>query len=164
MTRPTWLLVGCLCLAFGLGPGSRVSAQPAQRHDMSQMMGQATTPMYDSKSETTIKGTVEKVEETAPGGAMGRGRGRGMGQGMGGTHMIVKTDSGSVVVHLGPTAFLAEHDLKIADGDRVEVLGSRVAMGGEDVVIAREITSGGKTLTLRDASGRPLWRMQPGPK
>ena len=60
--------------------------------------GQQASPMYDLKTETTIKGTVESVETVA---AMGRGRGAA-----GGTHLVVKTEKEAIAVHVGPTAYL----------------------------------------------------------
>ena len=42
--------------------------------------------------------------------------------------------------------------------DRVEVKGSRITFQGKPAIIAAEITKDGQTLTLRDASGMPVWR------
>ena len=76
---------------------------------------------------------------------------------MGGTHLVVKTDKEAVAVHVGPTAYLADKGITLAKGDRLEILGSRVTVDKEAVLIARQIKKGDKTWTLRDASGRPLW-------
>jgi hypothetical protein len=107
-------------------------------------------PMYDLKTETTIKGTVESVETIT--GAGGRGR-----RGVGGTHLVVKTEKDSVEVHVGPTAYLAEKKITLAKGDKLEILGSRVTVDNETFLIARQIKKGDNTWTLRDASGRPAW-------
>lgn len=74
-----------------------------------------------------------------------------------GTHIVLKTATESVGIHLGPSAFLAERKIAVAKGDILEILGSRVTMNGEAVVIARQIKKGDVNWTLRDASGRPLW-------
>jgi hypothetical protein len=120
-------------------------------------MGQQT-PMYDTKTETTLKGTVEEVKTTT--GTM-RGRGRmGMpGMDMEGTHVMLKTGSETIEVHLGPSSFMKEKSIEIAKGDAVEVVGSRVKVGESDALIAREIRKGEASWTLRDADGRPLWMM-----
>jgi hypothetical protein len=76
---------------------------------------------------------------------------------MGGTHLVMKTEKQPVDVHVGPTAYLAEKGITFAKGDRLEVLGSRLTVENETVVIARQIKKGDKTWTLRDASGRPAW-------
>jgi hypothetical protein len=106
--------------------------------------------MYDVKTETTITGTVESVENITGGGGRGRG-------GMGGTHLVVKTDKETVDVHVGPTAYLTEKGITLSKGDRLEILGSRVTVDNEGVLIARQIKKGDNTWTLRDASGRPAW-------
>jgi hypothetical protein len=108
------------------------------------------SPMYDVKTETTIRGTVESVNTVT--GTGGRGRGA-----LGGTHLTVKTDKDTIEVHVGPTAYLTEKGVTLAKGDTLEILGSRVVIDKEPVVIARQIKKGTNTWTLRDASGRPLW-------
>ena len=47
----------------------------------------------------------------------------------------------------------------------ISVTGSKVEMGGTEVILAREITKGDQVLTLRDPQGFPLWsgRMQRSP-
>jgi hypothetical protein len=116
----------------------------------SAQTGRRGLPMYDAKTETTITGTVESIETiTGPGG---RGR-----RGLGGTHVIVKTKADTLEVHVGPTAYLTEHKITLAKGDTVEILGSRVTIDDEPVLLARQITKGTDKWTLRDASGRPLW-------
>ena len=117
---------------------------------MAQTAAGGGSGMYDVKAETTITGTVESVENIT--GAGGRGR-----RGMGGTHLVVKTEKESVAVHVGPTAYLAEKGITLAKGDSLEILGSRVTVDNEAVLIVRQIKKGDKTWTLRDASGRPAW-------
>lgn len=125
----------------GLGSLGAAQSSPAAR--------QGST-MYDVKTETTITGTVESVENIT--GAGGRGR-----RCMGGTHLVVKTGNDTVEVHVGPTAYLAEKGITLAKGDTLEILGSRVKVDNENVLIARQIKTGEDTWTLRDASGRPAW-------
>jgi hypothetical protein len=110
------------------------------------------SPRYDLKTEATINGTVESVEQIAgPGG--GRGR-----RGLGGTHIRVKTGADTLEVHLGPTAFLTEKKVAVAKGDTLQIVGSRVTVDGEPVFVAREVRKGETVWTLRDAAGLPLWR------
>jgi hypothetical protein len=45
----------------------------------------------------------------------------------------------------------------VAKGDALDILGSRVTIDGEAVLLAREVKTGDNTWTLRDQSGRPLW-------
>ena len=76
---------------------------------------------------------------------------------MGGTHLLVKMGNEGIEVHLGPTAYLSEQKIVIAKGDAVEILGSRVTIDEEAVLLARRIKKDEAMWTLRDAPGRPLW-------
>lgn len=135
-----WFFTMAGLVAVGLV--SAMNAQPGQG-------GRQGGPMYDTKTEATFTGTVEAVENVTP-----QGRGR---RGLGGLHLTLKTSSESLEAHLGPVAFLKERTIEVAKGDTLEILGSRVTMGGEPVLLVREIKKGDRTWTLRDASGRPLW-------
>jgi len=61
-------------------------------------------------------------------------------------------------VHRGPTAFLTETKVALLKGDTVEIVGSRIALAGETVLLAREVRKDDSVWTLRDATGLPLWR------
>jgi hypothetical protein len=143
MTSFTRLVTLGAVALFVAALGSVAGAQEAPA-------GGQGSKMYDVKTETTITGTVESVENIT--GTAGRGR-----RGMGGTHLVLKTDKDVVEVHVGPTAYLKEKGLTLVKGDRLEILGSQVTVDKEPVLIARQIKQGDKTWTLRDASGRPAW-------
>ena len=89
----TLLLIGAVSVVIAQTPGT----------------GQGASPMYDVKTETTIKGTVESVETVT--GTGGRGR-----RGLGGTHITVKTEKETLEVHVGPTAYLTEKEITFAKG------------------------------------------------
>lgn len=108
-------------------------------------------PRYDLASEATVNGTVESVEQIAGPGSRGR-------RGLGGTHLVLRTGTGTVMVHLGPTAFLAEQQLVVRSGDTLEITGSRVTVDDDAVFIARSVRRGASAWTLRDAAGLSLWR------
>ncbi|HEX6905995.1 MAG TPA: hypothetical protein VF154_05245 [Terriglobales bacterium] len=100
---------------------------------------------YDPSTETTVKGTVEEVKQVS-------GR-----HGWNGTHLMLKTEAGQMDVHAGPSSYIAAQGFTFAQGDKVEVLGSKVKLGGGEALIAREIKQGDKTLVLRNAQGIPQW-------
>lgn len=100
---------------------------------------------YNPQTGTTITGTITAVEQQT-------GR-----RGWNGTHLEIKTGSETVSVHLGPSWFLAKQGVAFAEGDQVEITGSKMEMGGMPVVLAREVKKDGKTVTLRDEQGLPLW-------
>jgi hypothetical protein len=60
-------------------------------------------------------------------------------------------------VGLGPTHFLKDQKLELKKGDTVEVIGATATTRQGKVFIARQITTGGKTVILRDEKGTPAW-------
>ena len=74
-----------------------------------------------------------------------------------GTHLLLKTDSGTLEVHVGPSGYITEKQFSFAKGDAIEVIGSKVMIQDKDALIAREIIKDGKTLVLRNAQGIPQW-------
>ena len=110
--------------------------------------------MYIPATEATVTGTVASVEKVTRPEQAGR-------RGLGGLHLTLKTSSESIAVHLGPIAYMNEQKVVIAEGDILEIVGSRVAMDGEPVLLARTVKKGANTWTLRDASGKPLWSGPP---
>jgi hypothetical protein len=141
VSRPLFIFVGVL---IGLGVASAASAQQGKGR------GQGT-PRYDSKTETSLQGTVEAVEEVVPPGCPT----------CRGVHLTMKAEAETIEVHLGPSWFLKEKGITVARGDAVGILGSRVTLNEKPVLLARQITKGTDTWTLRDASGRPLWSRRP---
>ncbi len=111
----------------------------------SQGMGQRRS-FYDQSTVTTITGTIQSVDTLT-------GR-------RGNSHMIaltVKDSSGTVSVSIGPSFYLDEQKISFKAGDMVEVTGSRVQFNENEVILAAQVKVGGKTYTLRDDSGRPVW-------
>jgi hypothetical protein len=102
--------------------------------------------MYDAKTVETIRGEVLAVERFTPE--------KGMSAGL---HLQVKTDGGTISVHLGPEWYMERQDVAIGAKDRIEVRGSRVTFEGKPAIIAAEVRKGDQTLTLRDASGFLVW-------
>jgi len=100
-------------------------------------------PKYDVASEVKIKGVVDDVREV-PGDFEG-------------TELVVKTDTNTVIVHLAPADFLKDMDTSFKKGDTVLVIGAKAPNGGDTEILAREITVGTNTTTLRDDKGVPVW-------
>jgi hypothetical protein len=145
MRRQTWMFIGLgmfLVFSVSLAAAQMPMGGHMQRHG--PMMGMKM-PAYDAATEVTLKGSVEAVKAT------GRMEGRG------GTHLTIKTEKETIDVRVGPTWFLAEHKMSFVKGDKVEVTGSHVKFGTEEVVLAREIKKGDQTLPLRDKQGMPVW-------
>jgi hypothetical protein len=107
--------------------------------------GTAYGRIYDVRTVETVRGEVSALE-TFTGKGMSAGR-----------HLRIKTGTETVSVHLGPEWYLEQQDVQIEAGDIVEVKGSRVSFQGAPAIIAAEVRRGEATLTLRDASGWPVW-------
>jgi len=82
------LVIGVSAMAFAQGRG--------------QGMGMSN---YDPKMEVTVKGTVKQVQQV-------QGRHAWMG-----THLLLRTDSGALDVHVGPSAYIKDKGFSFANGD-----------------------------------------------
>jgi hypothetical protein len=102
--------------------------------------------MYDPKAVETITGEVTSIDRITPN--------KGMAAGI---HMNVKTDKETVSVHLGPSWYLENQDVKIEPKDKVEVKGAKTTFAGKPAIIAAEVRKGDEVLKLRDESGFPVW-------
>ena len=115
-------------------------------------MGRGMGPMlYNPQTVTTVTGQVEKLEDLP---SMGRRRTQGMQY----RGVTLKTDQGSLLVHLGPGWFLDGKKFALKVGDTVEATGSKVTLNNQPALIAREVTANGATLKLRNDQGLPVWR------
>ena len=61
------------------------------------------------------------------------------------------------LIRLAPAGFLKESGLLLREGDTVTVRGFPVSGMEGDLIVATEIHKGERTLSLRDANGRPAW-------
>lgn len=123
--------------------GAMLSAQRTG----SQTIGQK----YDLTTEVKLKGIVDEVK-VIPGPAEG-------------IHLMLKSGTETMLIHVAPETFLKEMDVSFNKGDQLELVGSKIKVDGQDEVLAREITKDGNQLTLRDKKGMPIWSVwDPGKK
>ena len=108
--------------------------------------GSPYNKMYDPKAVETISGEVTAVDRITPVKGMS-----------GGVHMNVKTDKETISVHLGPSFYIENQDVKLQAKDKVEVKGSRITFDGKPAIIAMEVKKGDEVLKLRDDAGFPVW-------
>jgi hypothetical protein len=102
--------------------------------------------LYDTSTVQTMSGEVVSVDHVTPM--------QGMSSGI---HMTVKTATETVSVHLAPSWYLENQDVKLEPKDTVEVTGSRITFQGKPAVIAAEVRKGEEVLKLRDDNGFPVW-------
>jgi len=101
---------------------------------------------YNPMTESAVTGVVEDVQVFPCSLSAGLG-----------THLALRNDSGPLIVHVVPSGFLASHELIVANGDQVKIVGSKVRYRGADALIAREITMRNQTFIFRRPDGKPLW-------
>jgi len=137
MTNQTRMLAWTSVLASLLLTGSQVAAQMG--HGMGFSRG------YYAAPTETIHGTVETVGSNAYFCRWGA------------TQATLKTDRGTVNVILGPAAFLSQNNFSVVTGDELSATVFNPALQETPNLIAREVSKGGQTLTLRNAQGFPVW-------
>jgi hypothetical protein len=71
--------------------------------------------------------------------------------------LLLKTDSGRMIIHLGPLRYLMKHNFQIKAGDTLKVTGIRVEQNQLPLIQAREVKNHWQRLKLRDRNGLPLW-------
>jgi hypothetical protein len=101
---------------------------------------------YDQANQQTVRGWVMggRDFQCPVSGAMG-------------SHITVKTETGTIEVHLAPASFMKQYEINIRKDDNVTVIGSRIVFDGKPAVIARSVAIGRETFNFRDSKGRPLW-------
>ncbi len=106
--------------------------------------------MYDTKSEVTVSGTVEDtVTEVHP----------CCGSNMNHYYIKVKSDNETIKIFLGPTDYV-KSQITIKKGDSVTVFGSKIVLNKETVIIAKNVKTKEKEVTLRNDDGTPKWAGQ----
>jgi hypothetical protein len=78
----------------------------------------------------TFSGTVIAVREVAA------------GKPLEGLHADVKVDKATLDVYVAPMGFVRKYGIKVSKGEELNVTGTQTKLGGGEVVLAREITSG----------------------
>lgn len=95
---------------------------------------------YDAAHEITINGTIQEViTKHVPGSPAG-------------VLVLVAGSDGLVDAHLGP--FVSSETKGALDaGAPVRILGAMTEIGGKQYLLARELTIGGRTITIRNNHG-----------
>jgi len=146
MTRTVSALAGISLASLLVASSTMAQRGPGGRGAGGWGPGTPYGRMYDVKTVETIHGQVVAVDRFTPE--------KGMSAGL---HLRIKTDGETISVHLGPEWYMDRQDVAIQAKDSIEVKGSRITFEGKPAIIAAEIRKGDQTLTLRDASGFPVW-------
>lgn len=102
--------------------------------------------LYNIRTVETVNGEINKVVFFISFTGWSRG-----------VRLLVQTDKGLLLVHVGPEWYLTEKSLVFEKGDRIEIKGSRIVFEGEQIIIAAEIMTKGDTIRLRNDQGHAIW-------
>ena len=136
LTKPIPMIAGLVAgllfaiLAVPLG------AQPASETHVGHGFG----VIYDRAHEITLSGDVQQVVTRHIVGTPG------------GMHLLVTGPRGLVDAHIGP--FLSkEMNEALHTGTPVQIVGAMATLNGKNYLLARELTVGGTTITVRSEHG-----------
>ncbi len=147
-------MVGIISLIFAPAAWAQAGMGPGGGQGRGWGAGDSYSRMYDPKTVETLNGEVVSIDKFSPGRKMSYG-----------VHFTLKTEKETIPVHLGPSWYLEKQAMTFAQGDKVEVTGSRVTYQGQPTIIAQEVKKGGQVLKLRDTAGVPAWAgAGPGPR
>jgi len=106
--------------------------------------------LYNPASEQTVTGQIVAIQRMEAQHRFGYG-----------LHLVLKVGEEELPVHLGPGWYFERNDFPIAEGDTLQVTGSRITLEDGPALIAAELRKGDKTLRLRNEQGIPLWSNSP---
>ena len=140
----SYLLSSVLVLSIGAAPGTNAGGASQsvaeQRRARVASRPVARANVYEAKRETVLEGTVMSYTEnsqSAPTGA----------------HVMLRTTSGSVDVHLGPATYLQSRHFSLVSGESVRFAGVSVLANGASVFLARTAQKGNQFITVRSPRG-----------
>jgi len=102
--------------------------------------------LYNIHTVVTVQGTVQRAEK--------RIAKEGLGSGI---YLILKTDTETLPVHLGPVSYVEKQLVQIHAQDAVAVTGSRVICNGKPVILAASVKKGDQIVKYREKTGVPSW-------
>jgi len=102
--------------------------------------GRGFGPVYDVAHETTLTGTIQEVVTKHTAGSPA------------GMHLLVAGAHGVVDAHVGP--FLSKETKEaLQTGMPVQIVGATLSLHGNEYFLARLVTVGGHTITIRNTRG-----------
>ncbi len=107
---------------------------------------QGGPPPYDVSSEVTVSGTVVGVETLEVGPGVKR------------VILTLTVDNAPLAVILGPDVWVEKQGVTFTKGATAQVVGlTGFRANSNPAMMPRTVKVASKTLTLRDATGKPLW-------
>ena len=109
------------------------------------LFAQNGAPKYDASTETKMKGTIEDLKLPE------KGHEKEI------VHLVMKNSDQTLDIYLCPKSFIDEMGVTFSKGDEISFTGSKITLGGSEMMLAREVVKGQDTLVLRDDKGKPVW-------
>jgi len=134
--KPTRLSAGLLLGLLFAVVALPLSAQPASESHAGQGLG----PAYDAAHEITVNGTIQTIVTRHTKGSPA------------GMHLIVMGPEGVVDAHVGPFLSKANREA-LQEGMPVHIVGAMALQHGKSYLMARELTVGNRTITVRSEHG-----------
>ena len=139
-TRPSRMIVGLTIVGLLTGLLLAMAAVPLSAQERESHPGRGFNAPYDAAHEITVNGTVQEVVTrhalgTAPG-----------------MHLLVSGTDGVVDAHVG--SFLSEETrAAMHEGLPIQIVGAMQELHGKQFLLARQITFGGRMVTVRSRTG-----------
>jgi hypothetical protein len=141
---PVFFLTVIWLLAFSISVAPTAFAQTPSA-------ATTTAPrIYEAARETTVGGTISEVV-TRPKAGLPLG-----------LHLMVETAQGQMDVQLGPYFGRLAAQKGLLPGATIQVTGETFHFNAGDVFLARTITVGNQTITVRNQYGFPVRPVPPG--
>jgi hypothetical protein len=111
-------------------------------------VGRGFGPAYNAAHETILTGTIKEVVTKHAIGSPA------------GMHLLVTGPQGVVDTHVGP--FLSKQTVEaLQTGTQVRIVGASVSLNGKEFFLARQLTVGGRTVTVRSPHGLLVRQITP---
>jgi len=125
-----------------------LSCRPSAAQEKSSAPASPNLAAYDLSREVTLVGVVQAYSSSGQLPPHG-------------PHVILRTASGLVDVHLGNASLLAANHFTIQSGDTLRIIGENLASGSGTQFVARVVQKGTQALIVRTSRGIPLSYMAP---
>lgn len=149
------------CAAISLACGAALAQQAAKQGGDGRGGGKAARAAAaddvrgnrsrDRSGEPLVTMTAEVTLLRREGGSEGNPSGAPV--------ITMRTEDGEeIIFHVGPPFFRKDNDFPIEVGDTLVATGWRDSSQGYDSLVVRTVKNGDKTLEVRDATGKRMWK------
>jgi len=134
--NPKWKFI------FAVTAAGLFIAMPAVAQPRQASVSKSFVHVYDITKEVRVEGTIQKIDADSVNAPIG-------------THVLIQTAQGVVDAHLGSGAAAKPTYLGISAGDEVALVGMMQKLDGNQVLLARLLTTSDHIFVLRNEHGIP---------